>query len=409
MSPLLDSLANTFTGSPTQKVLLNSVIHDGLPERSEAWKYTSLRQLERRRFVVAKSPASLDEALLSHIPAPRIVFVNGSFHAELSLLDSLPEGLSVEWQAVDAQADTHDAITSDAVFTRLNMALAKDVLHIRAQAQATTPLYLVTLSTPHDADQAWHQQCRIEVDEAASLTLIEHEIASDEHAHLSNTLSHIHVQKRAHLSHVRLQNTAVRATVFSRTDATLEDDAQYTRIDLELGAGLSRNELNVSLRGDRAKLTANGVLLADGRRHVDTRLGIQHQGKDTACQLVWRGLANQRGRVVFHGGIVIHAGADGTVADLSNKNLLLSANAEIDTQPTLVIDADEVQAAHGATVGQLDSTSLFYLRSRGLPEAQARAMLTGAFCQEVVDGIDDATARSHAEAALQTVLPRLGA
>ena len=167
--------------------------------------------------------------------------------------------------------------------------------------------------------------------------------------------------------------------------------------------------MNVSLCGDRAQLIANGVLLADGRRHVDTRLGIHHQGKDTGCQLLWRGLANQRGRVVFHGGIEIHAGADGTVADLSNKNLLLSANAEIDTQPTLVIDADEVQAAHGATVGQLDSTSLFYLRSRGLPEAQARAMLTGAFCQEVVAGIADTHTRTHAETALETALLRLGA
>ena len=189
----------------------------------------------------------------------------------------------------------------------------------------------------------------------------------------------------------------------------LARDAHYARIDLELGAALSRHELNVRLEGDNAVLQANGVLLADGRRHVDTRLGIDHLARDTRCNLTWRGLAGQRGRTVFHGGITIHTGADGTEAELSNKNLLLSREAEIDTQPVLVIHADEVKAAHGATVGQLDPTALFYLRSRGLPEPQARALLTGGFCREVVGGIADAATRALADAALDRALARLGA
>src|SRR5690606_24334193 len=154
-------------------------------------------------------------------------------------------------------------------------------------------------------------------------------------------------------------------------DAVLARQAQYRRFDLELGAALSRHELNVRLEGDGARLLANGVLLGDGRRHVDTRLGIEHIARDTACELLWRGTASGRSKVVFHGGIGIRPGADGTDAMLSNKNLLLSADAEIDTQPVLVIDADEVQAAHGATVGQLDADAQFYLRSRGIPQAQA--------------------------------------
>ena len=135
----------------------------------------------------------------------------------------------------------------------------------------------------------------------------------------------------------------------------------------------------------------------------------QHIARDTQCALTWRGLAGQRGKAVFHGGIVIRAGADGSEADLSNKNLLLSSDAEIDTQPVLEIHADEVKAAHGATVGQLDQTALFYLRSRGLPEADARRLLTGAFCREVVAGIDDETTRTLAHSALDAALARLGA
>jgi Fe-S cluster assembly protein SufD len=169
----------------------------------------------------------------------------------------------------------------------------------------------------------------------------------------------------------------------------LARDAEYRRVDLELGAALSRHELNVRLEGDNARLVANGVLMASGKRHVDTRLGIEHIARDTSCELTWRGLGTGRGRAVFHGGILIREGADGSDAMLSNKNLLLSEGAEIDTQPVLEIHADEVKAAHGATVGRLDANALFYLRSRGLPEDLAMQLLTAAFCREPLAAIAD--------------------
>nr|MBP6749750.1 SufD family Fe-S cluster assembly protein [Xanthomonadaceae bacterium] len=179
------------------------------------------------------------------------------------------------------------------------------------------------------------------------------------------------------------------------------------RLALKLGAALSRHELTVGLEGEGTTLAAHGVLLADGKRHIDMRLGIEHIARNTACDLRWRGLGADRGRAVFHGGIVIREGADGTDANLTNKNLLLSANAEIDTQPVLVIHADEVKAAHGATVGQLDPTALFYLRSRGLPEAEARAMLTAAFCRELLNTIDDEALRQTMASALDGALARI--
>ena len=199
----------------------------------------------------------------------------------------------------------------------------------------------------------------------------------------------MHLAQGAALAHARVQHDSDRATALLRTDAVLGRDAEYRRVDLELGAALSRHELNVRLEGDNARLVANGVLLAGGKRHVDTRLGIEHIGRDTSCELTWRGLGSGRGRAVFHGGILIREGADGSDAMLSNKNLLLSADAEIDTQPVLEIHADEVKAAHGATVGQLDANALFYLRSRGLPEGQAQQLLTAAFCREPLASLAD--------------------
>ncbi|MBJ6982557.1 MULTISPECIES: Fe-S cluster assembly protein SufD [unclassified Luteimonas] len=394
MAALLDSLAAGFSGAATRRAALDAALRDGLPgARSEAWKYTSLRALERRSF----SPAPLlhdaiDPALFADIPAPRLVFANGRYLAADSDLTGLPEGARLlPLSAALADPDPRESnfldkayARADEVFARLNAALADDgaVLRVAEGVAIPLPVHLVFVGAPAGGDVAWHSRHFIELRRGASATVIEHHIASSEHAHLGNTLSHVHVATGAVLRHARIQDEAPRATLFTRTDAVLARDATYRRLDLELGAGLSRHELNVRLEGENAELVANGVMLASARRHLDTRLGIQHIARDTRSQLGWRGMAAGRGRSVFHGGIEIREGADGSDARLSNKNLLLSDTAEIDTQPVLVIHAEEVQAAHGATVGQLDPDAMFYLRSRGLAEPEARALLTAAFVRE---------------------------
>lgn len=408
MSALLDSLAAGFHGDPSQRAALDALLRDGLPHaRVEAWKYTPLRALERRSFMTANSTPEIGTELLAGIPVPRLVFVNGQFDAASSDIAEHVAGITVE--VIDALAVDAIKLPADAPFARLNTVLAHTGVAIRidAGAEASAPIHIICIGTPLAADAAWHLRHRIELGAGASCTVIEHLLASGEHAHLSTTRSEIVLGDGARLTHARVQDEAVRATGFLRTDATLASDAGYTRIDLELGGGLSRHELNVLLQGNGGRVNADGVLLADGRRHLDTRLGIQHIGRDTVCALRWRGLASKRGKAVFHGGITIHAGADGSEADLSNKNLLLSNEAEIDTQPVLEIYADEVKAAHGATVGQLDPTALFYLRSRGLTEADARRLLTAAFCREIVSGVEDASLRTQLESALERALARV--
>jgi Fe-S cluster assembly protein SufD len=394
MSTLLESLAAGFDGDAARRALLDDVLREGLPgPRSEAWKYTSLRQLERRRFAAVDAVPDVDPALLAGIPAPRLVFVNGRHVAALSSLADLPDGVEVQ-RLSEALAGNGDAARflqrrferADEAFARLNAALAAEGVLVRVQAGAGTdadpPLHLVFVGAADPVDRAWHLRNLVELRAGAALAVVEHHLADGAHAHFANALTHVHLAQGARLAHARVQADSARATQLLRTDAVLARDAEYRRVDLELGAGLSRHELNVRLEGDGARLHANGVLLADGRRHVETRLGIDHIARDTGCELTWRGLGGGRGRAVFHGGILIREGADGTSAMLANKNLLLSADAEIDTQPVLEIHADEVQAAHGATVGQLDPLALFYLRSRGLPQAEAQRLLTAAFCRE---------------------------
>lgn len=403
MSVLLDSLASGFRGSDARRAELDAALQAGLPgPRTEAWRYTSLRQLERRSFAPAPvAPPAVDAALvaeaLGDVPAPRLVFVNGRPSAALSDLGAMVAGVQVTTLSA-ALADGEEALRflgrrferGDEVFARLNAALADEGVLVRVDdgVQVEAPLQLVFISVAGETDLAWHHRHLIELRAGAALGVVEHHLHLGDAAHLDNTLVHVHLAQGAVLSHARVQADSARATSLLRTDAVLARDAQYRRIDLELGAALSRHELNVRLEGDNAQLTANGVLLGNGRRHIDTRLGIEHIGRDTASGMVWRGVAAQRSRVVFHGGIHIREGADGTDANLSNKNLLLSPDAEIDTQPTLVIDADEVKAAHGATVGQLDANALFYLRSRGLPQDQAQQLLSAAFCHEPLNALD---------------------
>ena len=418
MSALLDSLAAGFDGDDIRRAALDAALRDGLPgPRTERWKYTSLRALERRAFADAAEPVAIDPALLAGIPAPRLVFVNGRYADDLSDANGLPDGVELRPLSQALRGDARESNflerryeRADEVFARLNAALAREgaVLRIAADVRVATPIHFVFVGAATGSDVAWHARHFIELRRGASATVVEHQLAQDAHANLGNALVHVHLAAGSTLRHARVQDDSVGATLFARTDAVLARNADYRRIDLELGAALSRHELNVRLEGEGAKLRADGALFADGRRHVDTRLGIEHIARDTTSSLTWRGLGAGRSRAVFHGGIVIRAGADGSEAALSNKNLLLTEGAEIDTQPVLEIHADEVKAAHGATVGQLDPTALFYLRSRGIPETDARRLLTTAFCREIVAGIEDEALRTQLDAALGRALSRLG-
>ena len=424
MSALLESLASGFQGDGARRAALDAALRDGLPgARNEAWKYTSLRALERRSFAVqheaAQQPVSaIDPASLANLPSPRLVFVNGVFDPASSDVAQLPDGVALGPLSALLSHGTPREVNfldrrferADEVFARLNAALAREgaVLRIAENVLVAQPLHLVFIGAPAETDIAWHARHLIELRRGASVTLVEHHYAQGAHANLGNALTHVHVGAGATLVHARIQAESTAATLFTRTDAVLARGAHYRRFDLELGAGLSRHELNVRLEGEGARLSENGVLLGNARRHLDTRLGIEHIGRDTSCDLLWRGLAADRSRAAFHGGITIRAGADGSDANLSNKNLLLSEGAEIDSQPVLEIHADEVKAAHGATVGQLDPGTLFYLRSRGLPEREARQLLTAAFCREALTDAADAGLRASLEAALDLALARLG-
>lgn len=428
MSALLESLLTSppvHAGDPAwlreaRIEALDDLRADALPtSRTEAWKYTGLRALEARRFVASDKHASTrafeaGDLVLPGIDGPRLVFVNGSFRADLSVLSQLPAGLRLTTLAQELEHNP-EALrfalerrfnARGEAFARLNTALASDGVLLRVAAGATIeqPIHLLHLGTAADNDVAWALRHVIEVGEDASLTLIEHH-AGMSGAHLGNALAQVTLKSRARLRLVQVQDCADGATLIRRSEIEIGAAAEVDATTLEVGGALCRHDVVVRLSGQMARFMSRGCFALRGRQHCDTQLDVRHEARDTSCDLLWRGLADQRARGVFRCAITIAAGADGSAAALSNKNLLLSPHAEIDTQPVLEIHADEVQASHGATVGQLDERALFYLRSRGMPASQARAMLIAAFCNETLQNLSDTALRDDLESRLPAHLP----
>jgi Fe-S cluster assembly protein SufD len=235
--------------------------------------------------------------------------------------------------------------------------------------------------------------------------LLERWTGSDLATGLSNSWIQVYLEAGASVDWLRLQENGVAARSIQRSDFQLGACAVLRHQAVELGGLWTRHDLKISMRGHEAELTSSGVFVPSGRQHIDTQLAIDHRVGGSSSRTLWKGVAQGRARGVFDGSIAVRPGADGTAAHLKTANLLLSPHAEIDTRPELIIEADEVQCSHGATVGQLDERALFYLRSRGLPEALARRMLTVAFCSEALRAIEPASLREAIEARVTAHLP----
>ncbi|MFI4970045.1 MAG: Fe-S cluster assembly protein SufD, partial [Lysobacterales bacterium] len=280
---------------------------------------------------------------------------------------------------------------------------------VAAGVRVAMPLHLVFVGAAGDADIAWQLRALVELGENAALDVVEHHVAASANAHLGNLVAQYRLAAGARLGLVQIQDAADATTLIRRNTFRLDRDAALSTHTIEVGAQTMRHDFIVDLAGRGARFESRGVFALRDRQHADTHLVVDHNARDTASDIVWRGVADQRARGVFHGAITVAAGADGADAQLSNNNLLLSAQAEIDTQPVLEIHADEVKAAHGATVGQLDERVLFYLRSRGIPLDAARRVLIGAFCSAVLAGIAPDPLRRHIEALLAARLPLMEA
>jgi Fe-S cluster assembly protein SufD len=246
----------------------------------------------------------------------------------------------------------------------------------------------------------------IDVGAGARATLIEHHLGRG--ASVSNSVTDVICAAGARLSYVKLQDEADDGIHLATQGFHLGNQASAELLHLDLGSRLARNDLRVELAGDGATVSAHGLFFADGSRHLDNHTRVDHRAPHTVSRELYRGIADSKGRGVFNGKVIVHAGAGGTDAQLRNQNLLLSSGAEIDTKPELEIYADDVKCSHGATTGQLDATAIFYLRSRGIPAEDARRMLIASFAREIVGRLPAGAIEKYVLALLHGRLPAIG-
>jgi Fe-S cluster assembly protein SufD len=392
----------------------------GLPTRKdEAWKYTGLGVLEQADVQLAL--VSGTESAGTGFPAPLV-----ETGVQVKMLDGrlleqngeLPEGLTVLalTDALDGDIDGLQNLLESLTGTRLkpgsthgfsalNTATldAGVVVHVAAGIDAGRVL-LNWASLSSAETRLFNSRVCVILEQGAKLELLEQ--FENQNANTSNVVFQIELNTGAKLQHIRFQQESDTAVLITRTEVSQQGDSDYNYYGFDLGGRLVRHDLHSSLLGRGAKAGLNGAYLLDGNRHVDNHCRVDHMAVGGVSEQYFRGIAGGNGRAVFNTAVCVHPGADETEARQSNANILLSTRAEIDTKPELEIYADEVIASHGATVGQLDEQAIFYMRSRGLSEQQARQLLTTAFCRSVSDKLPDSALGEVIAQRMMDVMPQ---
>lgn len=374
--------------------------------KTEHWKYTNLTVVNRTDFFSAapsnKAPSEsvLQHAKIEGLSSIDLFFVNGLFNEELSGdIASIENGVSVFRlaNANDVQKkqalENLGSIAKDPkhIFSTLNEAQLQDgvFIDVEKNTQSTTPIRIVNITYEQDAPAHSAQRVFVSLQEGASATVIEHFVGDESSANLmSNQLTEIRLGKNSKLSHYRINAEHESAIHIGGVHAALDRDATLNSFYMGFGSQLKRIDVVVNHNGEGAHCEMNGVYVPRNNQHVDYHTCIEHAVPHCTTNEVFRGIISDNAKAVFNGRIHIHKDAQKTLAQLSNKNLLTSNKAEINTKPELEIYADDVQCAHGATVAQLDTASLHYLKTRGISEAEALVMLSFGFINALVNEID---------------------
>jgi Fe-S cluster assembly protein SufD len=397
---------------------LDRFLAAGFPgPKSEAWKYTSLGRIARAPFVlapaVALAPAALAPYLLDEPGGTRLVFVNGRFDPALSAVPSAARGVTVG--PLGVSLDQGDAAVlevladadQDRSLTALNDAFAADgaVIRVADGSAPRAPVHLLFVSVGGEAPGLINCRNVVIVGEQARLQVIETHVMVGAAQNLTNLISDVIVGRGAELRHERLQIGATAEALVGRTRYDVSADARLTQTVVSFGGGLVRNETYAAVRGAGSETALNGLYFARGREHVDNQILVDHAAPGSVSDQFYKGILADHAHAVFAGKIVVRRDAQKTNAYQSNNNLLLSADAEVDTKPELEIFADDVKCSHGATAGEPDERELFYLRSRGLDLATARSVLTFAFAGAVLERIAHPTIARQARHGLLARLP----
>jgi Fe-S cluster assembly protein SufD len=405
---------------------LDQLTAHGLPHRKdEDWKYTPLRKLEKLspaiNTITAGATADVAAATSSDVEFPAALLDNPDYEARVYdgvlvglkgserpgvTIVSLTEGLKRYEPLLRKHIESVDIDGSAHAFNALNTATLNQGLVIRIDEQVDAGTILMRWAQSGNVSPSIHNfRVFLLLAEGARLQLMEQFESVDHSGSALNVVSHVELGTNAVLDYLCVQNESENTVLMSSTRIDQAQGSRYNYAGFDLGGGLVRHELKTVFGGSGAHAAFLGAFVLDKARHVDNHISIDHASPDCSSEQFFRGVLGDSSRGVFNGKALIRPGADGSSVRQSNANLLLSPQARIDTKPELEIYADEVEASHGATVGQLDEAAIFYLRTRGLSEAEARRLLVGAFCRAVTDKLENQALAGRVSELIDKAMP----
>ena len=385
----------------------------------EDWRFTNISVIAQTNFQLngtgLRIPTSRQIAPYRvEGAACQLVFVDGLFSAELSNLGKLPRGVTVanlaaqiarDPKAIEPYLGRYLNIQRDA-FSALNTAFIEDgaFIHIGKGGLLEAPIHLLYVSTAHDAPVMIHPRNLIVAEEGSQATIIEDYVSLGGAPTLCNTATELIAGDNAVVSHYMIEREDTRAFNISTLRIEQGRSANIASHSVLIGGALVRNNVHPVLNGEGGECLINGLFIGNGRQHLDNYMLVEHAKPHCGSRQFYNGILDGQSHGVFHGRIVVHKDAQKTDAKQTNRNLLLSDQAQIDTKPQLEIYADDVKCTHGATIGQMEENALFYLRSRGIDEVSARRLLLMAFASECLDRMQEGPARTHVEALIHAHL-----
>lgn len=371
--------------------------------RHEEWKYTAVAPIAKVPFtrVGDDRPMFLSGALerfsFGLSAGARLVFVNGHYSRKLSSLESLPSGVRVGSLAAALTADREliephlagHARYQDHAFVALNTAFIEDgaFLYVSPGKVVGDPIHLLFISTAPGTAPASYPRNLIVAGNNSQVRIVETYVGVGKHVSFTNAVTEIVVGENAAIDHYTLQRESEEAFHIATLQVHQARSSTFASHSLAVGGALVRNDVNVVLDGEGSECTLNGLYMVTGQQHVDHHTRIDHARPHCLSRQLYKGVLDGKARGVFNGKIVVHPPAQKTDARQTNKNLLLSGDALIDTKPQLEINNNDVKCTHGSTIGRLDEDSIFYLRSRGIGLEAARSLLTYAFASEIINRI----------------------
>ena len=380
--------------------------------KDEEWRYTNISPLLKYNFTIPSEDLTISDELVNkylfaEMNSNILIFINGKFSEENSKLLNLPEG-TIAGSISDAIKNNPAIIEkhfgkyasySNQIFTALSTAFTMDgaFVYVPNGKMVENPIHIIFITTASEDKIITQPRNLFVASENSQVTIIEHFVSENDDIYFTNTVTEIVAENNAVVDHYKIQEESVNAFHIARLEIDQERNSNFTSHSISTGGAITRNDINARFNGDGGECTLNGLFLLEDKQLFDAHTLIDHANPLCNSHEHYKGILDDSSRGVFNGKVLVRQDAQKTNAFQQNNNILLSNNALVNTKPQLEIFADDVKCSHGATIGQIDEDAMFYLKSRGIGEEAANAILIHAFASDVIKSMKIESVRNYLE------------